>query len=223
MPFTESLEYENRKRYLGIAEAPWRHAPHGRRVGLASGTARRSWRPGRGVARVGTRRSLASLLRRPSVRPPAGACTFPASGRADLPERILLHDQAVAERPQVAATDLDPLALGRGPGQGPLRGPAVAVHEVRIALVADIRDAREARGEGLANRLATNDAHAPRLGATRPLEHRIVREVGHDAVKVVLVEGRRDGLEHPYRRVVIHVLLPPRPVPTRTRRRRPPG
>src|SRR5262245_46070787 len=68
----------------------------------------------------------------------------PLVARPDLPERILLHDLAVAECPEVAAADFDPLAPRRRPGQGPLRDTPLAVDEVVVVGVADVRDAGEA-------------------------------------------------------------------------------
>src|SRR5215218_532651 len=49
---------------------------------------------------------------------------------SDLPERVLLHDLAAAKCPEVAAADLDPLAVGRRAGQRPFRCTPVTVDEV---------------------------------------------------------------------------------------------
>ena len=88
--------------------------------------------------------------------------------RSDLPERVLLHDLAVADGPEVTASDLDRLSLGRRSGQGPLGGPAVTVDEVLVVLIPDVGDPRETRGEGLADRLPANEPGAPGIGPRGP-------------------------------------------------------
>ena len=110
----------------------------------------------------------------------------------DLPERVLHHDLTVAEGPQVAAADLDAMAVGRRARERPRRRAAVAVDEVRVVAIADVRDPGEARRERLADRLLADEPRAPRVAAARSLEHGVVGDVGHDPVEVVLIERRRD-------------------------------
>src|SRR5829696_5476187 len=162
-------------------------------LGSRSARSRRPW----SGTRPGTTRSTCLTSRRRAISP----------GRADLPEGVLLHDLTVAERPEVAPADLDPLARGRRAGERPLGGAAIAVDEVVVVPIADIGDAGEPGGERLPYGVAALEPGAPRLGAPRALEHGVVREVGHDHVEVVLVECRGDRLEHPHRLVVVH--LPP--------------
>ena len=101
------------------------------------------------------------------------------------------------------------LSVGRRARQGPLGCAAVAVDEVLILLVPDVGDPGESRGEALADLLAADPPGTPRLRPPRPFEDRVVGEMGHDPVEVVLVECRGDRLEHPHRVVVLHDSPPP--------------
>src|SRR6266511_479658 len=73
---------------------------------------------------------------------PGGALRGESSGRIhDLPERVLPHDLVAAERPDVAAPDLQPVARGGGAGERPLGHAAITAHEVGVLAVVDVRDA----------------------------------------------------------------------------------
>src|SRR6185503_7896429 len=93
------------------------------------------------------------------VRTPASFHPFPV--------RVLDDDLAVPQRPQVAATDFEPLAVRRRPGQGPLGDTAIAVdaQEVSIVAVMDVRNALEPLREARPHRLAALVAGPPPVGA----------------------------------------------------------
>ena len=74
--------------------------------------------------------------------------------------------------------------------------PAVTVDEVLILLISDVGDPAKRR-EGFADGLGA-DEPGPHGSVPRPLEDGVVCEVTHDPVEVVLIEGRRDRLEHPH-------------------------
>src|SRR5512141_2739124 len=99
------------------------------------------------------------------------------SRRPQLPVRILLHDLAVPERPQVATPDLEPLAVHGRATKRPLGCAAITRHEMLVLLVADIRDPGETAGEGLTHRRLAVEALAVRLRAPGCLEHGVVCEV----------------------------------------------
>src|SRR5439155_4948599 len=67
----------------------------------------------------------------------------PASTGADLPVGIFARDLPVTEGPEVAAPDLEMVAIGRSPGQGPFRGASVTHHEMIIVAVMEDRQTRE--------------------------------------------------------------------------------
>src|SRR5262245_38663834 len=111
------------------------------------------------------------------------AGTLIRSPRSQLPVRVLLHDLAVAERPQVAAADLEPLTVCCRAAQRPLARAAVAVDEVVVVLVADVRNPREPGRERLADGVETLEPVAPRRLAAGRLEHGVVGEVAQDPVQ----------------------------------------
>jgi hypothetical protein len=142
-------------------------------------------------------------------RPESGSLTDRGDPKSlargsNLPVRVLLHDRAIAEGPQIAAADFDPLSVGRRSGQGPLRRPAVAIDEVLILEIPNIRDPREAGGEGASDLVPADVPGTPGFRSPRTFEDGVVGEVDHDPVEVVLIEGRRDRLEHPHGIVVVH-------------------
>src|ERR1700754_2521764 len=100
----------------------------------------------------------------------------------DLPVRVLANDLAVRELEQVAAADLDPLAVRARAGQEPLRAAAVAGEPVARVAVVDVRDAGEAAGETLTHALPPFEPAAPRLRPARHLEHALVGEEAHHRV-----------------------------------------
>ena len=87
---------------------------------------------------------------------------------ADLPEAVLADDGAVLrERPQVAAADVDPLACGRRPADGPLGGSATAAREVIVVPVVDVWDALEPGGESAPDLVLAHEPGPPPVRTSR--------------------------------------------------------
>ena len=68
-----------------------------------------------------------------------------------------------------------------------------AADPVLVIAVVDIGQALEARGQSLTHGRPPLEAGAPRIWATRRLQHAVVREELHDPIEVIRVE-RRDEL-----------------------------
>src|SRR5438093_4309343 len=133
----------------------------------------------------------------------------PASTGADLPVGIFARDLPVAEGPEVAAPDLEVVAIGRSPGQGPFRGASVTHHEMIIVAVMEDRQTRETCRQTFADPRLSVEAGAPRIGSSRRLKDSVIGEVAHHRVKVASVERCSELSEHlgvgrP------HLLMPPR-------------
>src|SRR6266705_1818732 len=93
---------------------------------------------------------------------------------AVLEVRVLDGDLAVPEHEDVAAVDLDLLAVDRRAGEDPLRHAAVARHEVARVGEIGIGEDLEHLGERLAYALAALVARAADLPTGRRLEDAVV-------------------------------------------------
>src|ERR1700687_4037042 len=101
----------------------------------------------------------------------------------DLPERVLPRDVVVGiEGPEVAPAHLDPLVVGRGSGQSPLRRATVPTREMLIVAVVDIGDSCESRRKSLAHSPFSNEPPTPRVISARGLEDAVVTEARHDRI-----------------------------------------
>src|SRR5262249_29719949 len=71
--------------------------------------------------------------------------------RTRLQVRALDGDLAAFEREEIAAVDLDLLAVGRRASERPLRDAAIARHEMPRVVEPDVRDCGEEPREGVAH------------------------------------------------------------------------
>jgi len=86
---------------------------------------------------------------------------------AELPEAVLPDDEAVVtDRPEVASTDLYPVPVEVGTGEGPLGDTAVAAGEVVSLAVVDVGDPLEMSRESSAD-LRLPDELRPRGSGPR--------------------------------------------------------
>ncbi len=108
---------------------------------------------------------------------------------AVLEVRALDRDLAVPEREEIAAVDLDLLAIGRRAREGPLRDAAIARHEMPGMIERDVRDGGEDPREGLAHALAALVACTAHVRARGTLEDAIVSHEGHQGIDVVTVSA----------------------------------
>jgi hypothetical protein len=102
------------------------------------------------------------------------------------------------------ASYVDPLPGCRRARQGPLGRAAIAIDEVLVILVADIRYSREPTRKCLADRIAADKPLAVPLRPPRRVEDGVIGEVGHDRLEVMLIECVRDLAEHRQRVIVFH-------------------
>src|SRR5262245_3569565 len=86
--------------------------------------------------------SPSSTPTRPSPSPNVTSFTqrLPDSSLDDLPERVLADDLVAAERPQVAAADLEAVAVDRSARQRPLRYPLITRDEIARSFVVHVGD-----------------------------------------------------------------------------------
>src|SRR5690242_2259162 len=110
-----------------------------------------------------------------------------ASGDPVLEVRVLLDDLVAGKREDVAAVDLDLLALGRGAAEHPLREATVARDEVARLAEVRVGEHLEHAREGLAHALAAFVARPTHRLAGGRLEDTVVGHERHDVVDVVAV------------------------------------
>src|SRR5579872_864041 len=177
-----------------------RGRPGPARARAATGDPARS----RGSAAAASARADDRSRRRPAARAGPAAVCRRRSRLHDLPEGILAHDLVAAERPQIAAANLQPLTLDRRPGQHPFGRAAVAGDEMLVLAVVDVGDAGEAGAEPLADLRLAHEPTAPRIRTARGLEYAVVREQRHDRVEVVAVETVEHAQEHIVLRLLAH-------------------
>src|SRR2546429_9968230 len=93
--------------------------------------------------------------------------------------RALDRDLAVLEREDVAAVDLDLLAIGGRAGEGPLRHAAVARDEMARSNERCVRENLEHPYEHIAHTLAPRVPRASAFSARVAPEHLVVCHEGH--------------------------------------------
>src|SRR5215470_2436602 len=147
---------------------------------------------------------------------------------------VLHRDLVAPEGEDVAARDLDLLAVGGGSGEEPLGEPTVARDEVSRVAEVRVGEALEHAREPLAHSVLPHEALAPWIRPSRELEYAVVRHERHEVVHVVPVpavaerfeildrdhggalRARHDAAEEPRRQATIFVAAPPLDVDGRT-------
>jgi hypothetical protein len=120
-----------------------------------------------------------------------------AALHANLHERVLENDHAIAKPVEVAAADVDLLAIDRGPLHPPVRvHESCAAGEVDVVYEAQVGRVREARLHPTANLVLALKPLTIELAATSPEEDGVVGEVAEDRLDVMpvprVLEGPQD-------------------------------
>src|SRR5215467_7017638 len=112
---------------------------------------------------------------------------------------VLHRDLVAPEGEDVAARDLDLLAVGGGSGEEPLGEPTVARDEVSRVAEVHVGEALEHAREALAHSVLPHEALAPRVRPRRELEYAVVRHERHEVVHVVPVPAVAERFQIPDR------------------------
>src|SRR6266404_431330 len=102
----------------------------------------------------------------------------------NLPVRVLLHNQPVSERVEIATVSAD-FRTGRSrTGDRPLRNPGIPSDEMRGLAVVDVRQPLETPRQSLADGRFANRTGSPWVAPAWHLQNAIFGEVAHDPVEI---------------------------------------
>src|SRR5262245_13640597 len=123
------------------------------------------------------------------------------AGQDDLLSRSVLEvcvlhcDLVALEAEDVAARDLDLLAVGARGREGPLRQAAITRHKVSCVAEMYVGEPPEHAGETFAHLLTPHVALAGGLRSRACLENAVLRHEGHEKVDVVAIPAIRERFQ----------------------------